>query len=75
LHANHIHGNELKTWLTRHFEALPANSVVKLKIHGKISPEIGEILNISVDAAKKRLARGRQMFRAKYERLEGRFGK
>jgi RNA polymerase sigma-70 factor (ECF subfamily) len=35
-------------------------------------PEIGGILNISVDAAKKRLARGRCMFRDVYERLEGR---
>jgi RNA polymerase sigma-70 factor (ECF subfamily) len=38
-------------------------------------PEIGGILNISVDAAKKRLARGRCMFRDIYERLEGRIGK
>jgi RNA polymerase sigma factor (sigma-70 family) len=34
--------------------------------------EIGEMLNISLDAAKKRLARGREMFRDDYERLERR---
>lgn len=32
--------------------------------------EIGEMMNISLDAAKKRLARGRGMFRDVYERLE-----
>jgi len=32
--------------------------------------EIGEMLNISLDAAKKRLARGREMFRDVYERSE-----
>jgi RNA polymerase sigma factor (sigma-70 family) len=32
--------------------------------------EIGEMLNISLDAAKKRLARGREMFRDVYEGLE-----
>ena len=37
--------------------------------------EIGGILNISLDAAKKRLARGRCMFRDTHERLEGRVGK
>jgi len=35
-------------------------------------PEIGIILDISLDAAKKRLARGRVMFRNMYERLERR---
>ena len=34
--------------------------------------EIGEMLNISLDAAKKRLARGREMFRDVYEKLEKR---
>jgi len=34
--------------------------------------EIGEMMNISLDAAKKRLARGREMFRDAYERLERR---
>ena len=37
--------------------------------------EIGVMLNISLDAAKKRLARGRCIFRDTYERLEGRIGK
>jgi len=32
--------------------------------------EIGEMLNISLDAAKKRLARGREMFRDVYDRSE-----
>ena len=34
--------------------------------------EIGEMLNISLEAAKKRLARAREMFRDAYERLERR---
>jgi len=37
-------------------------------------PEISGILNISLDAAKKRLARGRCMFRDTYKRLEERRG-
>jgi RNA polymerase sigma factor (sigma-70 family) len=39
---------------------------------GFICYEIGEMMNISLDAAKKRLARGREMFRDAYERLERR---
>jgi RNA polymerase sigma-70 factor (ECF subfamily) len=34
--------------------------------------EIGEMINISLDAAKKRLARAREMFRNAYERVERR---
>jgi DNA repair exonuclease SbcCD nuclease subunit len=45
LHVSHIHIHELKTWITHHFEKLPEDSVVKLKIHGKISPESGAILS------------------------------
>ena len=45
LHAQHIGSHELKAWLTHHFQELPEDSVVKLKIHGKISPEAGAILS------------------------------
>ena len=45
LHASRIHSHELKAWITHHFETLPQDSVVKLKIHGKISPEAGAILS------------------------------
>ncbi len=39
LHASHIHSHELKAWITHHFEKLPADSVVRLNIHGNLSPE------------------------------------
>ena len=45
LYANHIHSHELKAWITHHFEELPEDSVVKLKIHGKFSPEAVAILS------------------------------
>ena len=60
------------------FDKLPEKYRTVLLLHdyqGFKCPEIGGILNISPDAAKKRLARGRCMFRYTYERLEGRIGK
>jgi DNA repair exonuclease SbcCD nuclease subunit len=45
LHASHLHSHELKAWIIHHFEKLPEDSVVKLKIHGKVSPEAGAILS------------------------------
>jgi DNA repair exonuclease SbcCD nuclease subunit len=45
LHASHIHNHELKAWIAHHFEKLPEDSVVKLKIYGKISPEVEAILS------------------------------
>jgi DNA repair exonuclease SbcCD nuclease subunit len=45
LHASHINVDELKAWLNHHFERLPADSVVKIKIHGSVSPEAQAILN------------------------------
>lgn len=57
---------------------LPEKYKVVLLLHdyqGFKCQEIGGILNISTEAAKKRLARGRCMFRETYERLGERVGK
>ena len=55
-------------------DRLPEKYKAILLLHdyqGFKCPEISNILNISLDAAKKRLARGREMFRETYERLGG----
>ena len=45
LHAGHINVNELHAWLIHQFDRLPADCVVKIKIHGSVSPQAQSLLS------------------------------
>ena len=45
LHASRMKNAELRSWIETRLAVLPEDSIVKLKIHGRVSEEAMEILN------------------------------
>ena len=60
-----ITGRELKSWIRARLEALPEDSIVKLKIHGKISRDAERVLRA---AALRSLAPPTMNFNASFMR-------